>query len=143
MEPEPKPIITIVYSSYTPSQKRATQKYRENNKEKVNEQRKKYYEQRKLRDPNFLIYKRNKAKEYYQNKKALEPIIEAKIEETIINTLNDIPIEEIPKVEEIPQNIVVEPYIDESKPVVSLVQQQIEKIEKRRKNIKQAKILSS
>lgn len=59
----------IKYSSYTPAQKRATQKYRENNKDKVNEQRKKYYQNRKERDPNFLEYKRNKAKEYYKLKK--------------------------------------------------------------------------
>lgn len=125
METETKPIITIVYSSYTPSQKRATQKYRENNKEKVNEQRKKYYEQRKIRDPNFLIYKRNKAKEYYHNKKKDNVIDEAKIDDT--------PIDE-KSIE--PQNIVVEYPIEETKPIISLVQQQIEKIEKRRKTKK-------
>lgn len=62
----------IKYSSYTPAQKRATQKYRENNKDKVNEQRKKYYQNRKERDPQFLEYKRAKAKEYYQLKKQLK-----------------------------------------------------------------------
>ncbi len=58
-----------VYSTYSEAQKRATKKYRENNKEKVNEQRKKYYQNRKTKDPNFLLYKRQKAKEYYQKKK--------------------------------------------------------------------------
>jgi hypothetical protein len=58
-----------IYSSYTDAQKRATKKYRENNKDKVNEQRKKYYQNRKTKDPNFLIYKRQKAKEYYAKKK--------------------------------------------------------------------------
>jgi len=67
MEETSKTIIK--YSSYTPAQKRATQKYRENNKDKVNEQRKKYYQNRKARDPDFLEYKRTKAKEYYQLKK--------------------------------------------------------------------------
>lgn len=61
--------IVKIYSSYTPAQKRATQKYRVNNKDKVNEQRKKYYQARKEKDPNFLEYKRMKAKEYYQKKK--------------------------------------------------------------------------
>jgi len=61
---------SVRYSSYTPAQKRATQKYRANNKDKVNEQRKAYYEARKEADPEFLAYKREKAKEYYQRKKA-------------------------------------------------------------------------
>lgn len=61
--------------AYTEAQKRATQKYRENNKDKVNEQRKKYYQERKDVDPHFLEYKRIKAKEYYRRKKeALEKI---------------------------------------------------------------------
>ena len=54
--------VIIKYSSYTPSQKKATQKYRELNKDKINEQRKEYYKQRKDSDPDFLEYKRNKAK---------------------------------------------------------------------------------
>jgi hypothetical protein len=65
MEEQPK----IIYSSYTEAQKRATAKYREANKEKVNAQRKKYYESRKEKDPEFLQYKRDKAKEYYLKKK--------------------------------------------------------------------------
>lgn len=64
--------VIIKYSSYTPAQKRATQKYRLNNKEKVNEQRKKYYLLRKEKDPEFLEYKRLKAKEYYQKRKELK-----------------------------------------------------------------------
>jgi hypothetical protein len=74
--------VIVKYSSYTEAQKRATQKYRSNNKDKVNEQRKKYYLQRKESDPNFLEYKRAKAREYYQKKKQQaqemnEQIIEA------------------------------------------------------------------
>lgn len=88
---EPK----IIYSSYTEAQKRATAKYREANKEKVNAQRKKYYESRKEKDPEFLQYKRDKAKEYYLKKKSnkidiiddtnieLVKIDEPEIEETI------------------------------------------------------------
>ena len=70
---------SVKYSSYTDAQKRATQKYRSNNKDKVNEQRKKYYQHRKEADPNFLEYKRQKAREYYQKKKGLtsqEPDVE-------------------------------------------------------------------
>jgi hypothetical protein len=70
MEPEPETVK--VYSSYTEAQKRATKKYREQNKEKVNAQRKKYYDERKSKDPNFLSYKREKAKEYYIKKKGVK-----------------------------------------------------------------------
>ena len=60
---------TTKYSSYTPAQKRASQLYRQKNKDKINEQRKKYYQTRKASDPKFLEYKRLKAKEYYEKKK--------------------------------------------------------------------------
>jgi hypothetical protein len=61
--------VIVKYSSYTDAQKRATQKYRQNNKDKVNDQRKQYYLSRKEKDPEFLNYKRQKAKEYYLRKK--------------------------------------------------------------------------
>jgi len=70
MEPETETVK--VYSSYTEAQKRATKKYREQNKEKVNAQRKKYYDDRKAKDPDFLSYKREKAKEYYIKKKGIK-----------------------------------------------------------------------
>lgn len=60
---------TPITKTVSEAQKRATKKYRENNREKVNAQRKKYYEERKEKDPNFMEYKRQKAKQYYQNKK--------------------------------------------------------------------------
>lgn len=62
-----------VFSSYTEAQKRATEKYRQENREKINEQRKKYYQTRKENDPEFLKYKREKAREYYLKKKGLKP----------------------------------------------------------------------
>ena len=65
---EEQPIVKKT-TTYTDAQKRATKKYRENNKDKVNEQRKKYYQNRKDKDPNFLSYKRQKAKEYYAKRK--------------------------------------------------------------------------
>lgn len=105
----------IKYSSYTPAQKRATQKYRQNNKDKVNEQRKKYYQERKDKDPDFLKYKREKAKEYYQRRKnkfdelgeELEEVIELNEEERdeIIEAMDKIEIkEEI----ELPKEIMME-----------------------------------
>ena len=51
------------------AQKIASKKYREKNREKINLQRKIYYQKRKENDPNFLIYKREKARLYYRNKK--------------------------------------------------------------------------
>lgn len=48
----------------------SNQKYRMANREKINEQRKKYYQTRKEADPKFLEYKRMKSKEYYERKKA-------------------------------------------------------------------------
>lgn len=77
MEEQPK----IIYSSYTEAQKRATAKYREANKEKVNAQRKKYYESRKEKDPEFLQYKRDKAREYYLKKKHSKIIIQEEIKD--------------------------------------------------------------
>lgn len=97
----------IKYSSYTDSQKRATKKYRENNKDKVNEQRKKYYYDRKAKDPSFMLMKRNKAKEYYYKKKSLkanepkeneeevkEEVKEEPKPEVITMTLVDVPANE-------------------------------------------------
>ena len=75
--------VIVKYSSYTEAQKRATQKYRSNNKDKVNEQRKKYYLQRKESDPNFLEYKRAKAREYYQKKKQQAQEITEQINEAL------------------------------------------------------------
>jgi len=64
--------VIKVYSSYTPAQKKATLKYRELNKEKINTQRKEYYKKKVVDDPAFLEYKRKKAKEYYDRKKLLK-----------------------------------------------------------------------
>lgn len=47
----------------------SNQKYRIANREKINAQRKKYYQVRKEADPKFLEYKRMKSKEYYERKK--------------------------------------------------------------------------
>jgi len=48
----------------------SNQRYRIANREKINEQRKKYYLARKEADPKFLEYKRMKSKEYYERKKS-------------------------------------------------------------------------
>ena len=56
----------------TPAQKKATQKYRESNKDTINEKRKEYYKNKKENDPDFIEQKRAKAREYYHRKKALK-----------------------------------------------------------------------
>jgi hypothetical protein len=81
--------VVVRYSSYTQAQRRATQKYRENNRDKVNLQRKKYYQERKEKDPDFLAYKRTKAKEYYQRKKAANAADHD--DEAVPDTLLDVP----------------------------------------------------
>lgn len=74
---------TTKYSSYTPAQKRASQLYRQKNKDKINEQRKKYYQTRKINDPKFLEYKRLKAKEYYEKKK-LDKVVKTLVDSDVI-----------------------------------------------------------
>lgn len=71
---------SVRYSSNTPAQRNANKKYRENNKERVNEQRRVYYQKKKDVDPTFLEIKRSKAREYY-NKKKLDETTETKTEE--------------------------------------------------------------
>lgn len=63
----------VKYSSYTQAQKNASKKYRANNRDRVNEQRKAYYKLRKESDPQFLEVKRAKAREYYLKKKGQDP----------------------------------------------------------------------
>ena len=103
-----------IYSTYSPAQKRATQKYRINNKDKVNEQRKKYYITRKEKDPEFLAYKRAKAKEYYQKKKGISK--------------PDIVIVTVPVVEEI---IIPEPIIESIPDVIEVVEKKKRKVTKK------------
>jgi hypothetical protein len=71
---------SVRYSSNTPAQRNANKKYRENNKERVNEQRRVYYQKKKEQDPTFLEIKRSKAREYY-NKKKSDETTETKTEE--------------------------------------------------------------
>jgi hypothetical protein len=105
-EPQRIEPYNIIYSSYTESQKKATLKYREKNRDKVNEQRKLYYKQRKENDPQFLEYKRTKSREYYQRKKSEKEIDvridepkedEVKVEEPVIEEHK----EELPVIEEV------------------------------------------
>ena len=86
------------FSSYTPAQKKASQLYRLKNKEKINEQRKKYYQTKKSTDPKFLEYKRIKAKEYYEKKK-LDKVVkpEATPEESKIEVVESMLVTEMEK----------------------------------------------
>lgn len=103
MSEEVKP--EVKYSSYTPAQKKASQLYRQNNKEKINIQRKRYYQKRKESDPTFLEYKRVKAREYYEKKKldkVVKPEVtpeESKIEVVDTNELLKIIVPDSPIVE--------------------------------------------
>jgi len=116
----------IIYSSYTESQKKATLKYREKNKDKVNEQRKVYYQQRKENDPDFLKYKRAKSREYYQRKK------EAKLNNDNINLVK-IDLENEPEIviEEVKQDEGTGPEIQ----IIEEVKEVKEKV-KRTKKVK-------
>ena len=133
---EPVEKIVIKYSSYTPAQKRATQKYRQNNKEKVNEQRKKYYKARKEKDPEFLEYKRNKAKEYYQRKKT-----ENEIKNDVVIT------EEIEQVQILDNNNVIEEIeqvqiLDNNNVIREIEQEPLIQIAKTKKATKRKKVLT-
>ena len=97
---------TTKYSSYTPAQKRASQLYRQKNKDKINEQRKKYYQMRKAKDPQFLEYKRMKAKEYYEKKK-LDKVVIPDVKEDEVMKIIDSPPEPL-KVVEVVQPIVTQ-----------------------------------
>ena len=116
-EPQRIEPYNIIYSSYTESQKKATLKYREKNRDKVNEQRKLYYKQRKENDPQFLEYKRTKSREYYQRKKS-EKEIDVRIDE--------------PKEDEVKEEV---PIIEEHKEELPVIEEVKEK-PKRQKKVK-------
>ena len=97
-------IESVKYSSYTPAQKKASQLYRQKNKEKINEQRKRYYQKRKETDPNFLEYKRMKAKEYYEKKK-LDKVVKTEAKPEVKEELKP---EVVIKEEEKPQPEIIE-----------------------------------
>ena len=71
--------MEVKYSSYTEAQKRATKKYRQSNKDKVNEQNKKYYSNKKDGDEKFLLMKNLKSKLTYQVRKINKLVIDGKI----------------------------------------------------------------
>lgn len=54
------------------AQKKASVKYKESNKDKINLTRKAYYKKRVENDTEFVEHKRAKAREYYQKKKELK-----------------------------------------------------------------------
>lgn len=114
---------TVIYSSYTEAQKRATQKYRVANKDKVNERRKLYYQQRKTKDPEFLEYKRQKAREYYQRNKDNKNVKECiSLIDTTCKAMDD-------------KIIFEEPIIE---PVKDVIEPVIEKVDKPRRTYKKA-----
>ena len=86
--------MTTKYSSYTPAQKRASQLYRQKNKDKINEQRKKYYQSRKDSDPKFLEYKRLKAKEYYEKKK-LDKVVKSEDKPDVVMMIPQVEVPDV------------------------------------------------
>jgi len=122
--------IEIRYSSYTPAQKKATQKYRQQNKEKVNEQRKKYYQTRKENDPAFLEYKRAKAREYYLKQKESRLAKHRKVEQGVY-IITEKTFELIP--EPIPEPVIELEVIPETDPVAEVVAEPIVEIVKVKK----------
>jgi len=105
---------------YTEAQKKANLKYRVNNQEKIREQRKKYYLNRKLTDPNFLIYKREKAKEYYirkQGKKVIEVESKPILEVEVIEVKHEVIPEPIPEpiLEPVPKTPIDTPIVKKRK----------------------------
>ena len=125
--------VEIRYSSYTPAQKKATQKYRQQNKEKVNEQRKKYYQTRKENDPEFLEYKRAKAREYYLKQKESR----ASRHRVEPQFFDGVP-EPLPPVEEPIIEPVAEPII-ETDPVVIVAEPVIEVVKVKKVRAKRTK----
>jgi hypothetical protein len=77
--------IIFVYSSYTPSQKKAIYKYKQNpeKKEMIKKNRNENYLKKK-EDPRYVEKKRRQARESYYRRKELKKIsdCEIKIEET-------------------------------------------------------------
>lgn len=71
--------MEVKYSSYTEAQKRATKKYRQSNKDKVNQQNKKYYTNKKDTNDNYLSTKNLKSKLAYQIKKLNNLVLAEKI----------------------------------------------------------------
>ncbi len=69
-----------IYSSYTPAAKECIKRYREKNKEKINDNNNKYYHT-KMQDPEYKEKLREQARERYHRRKA-------KKEEELKNTKN-------------------------------------------------------
>jgi hypothetical protein len=83
----------------------SNQKYRIANREKINAQRKKYYQVRKEADPKFLEYKRMKSKEYYERKKmkkadAIPPEKQVEMGDNSDSDLSQVSVESKPEVKE-------------------------------------------
>ena len=68
----------IIYKSYSKAQAKATQKYREANKDKYIENQKKYHEEKK-NDPEYRKKRLEASKRYYEKKKNM-----------IIETINEV-----------------------------------------------------
>jgi len=127
------------YSSYTPAQKRASQIYRLKNKDKINEQRKKYYQTRKESDPKFLEYKRTKAKEYYEKKKLDKVVKSLEVPDVIMKEKEAEPVEDVVMKDVEP---VINPIIQVDKMIIDPIEPsvQLTKTNKGKRTTKEKKI---
>ena len=53
-----EPQVIIIYKTYSEAQKRANKKYANNNRDKINNNMKKYYNRKKETDPTYLQKRR-------------------------------------------------------------------------------------
>lgn len=63
--------VQYVYNSYTEAQSRAIKKYRQNNKETINESARKYYEKKMSSSEDYKLKRREYAKKYYLQRKEM------------------------------------------------------------------------
>lgn len=71
MLPPSGTIIHYVYNSYTEAQARAIKKYRQKNKESINESARIYYEKKMSSSEDYKMKRREYAKKYYLQRKEM------------------------------------------------------------------------
>jgi len=92
----------------------SNQKYRIANREKINAQRKVYYQTRKESDPKFLEYKRIKSKEYYERKKMKKVEESSPESQVVMGDNSDSDLSQV-SVESKPEEIVDNPFVESLK----------------------------
>jgi len=111
-----KQLLNNIMESITEEVKPMTsnQKYRIANREKINAQRKVYYQTRKESDPKFLEYKRIKSKEYYERKKMKKVEESSPESQVVMGDNSDSDLSQV-SVESKPEEIVDNPFVESLK----------------------------